>query len=62
MTKENVEEYVDLMIEFIFRTGIEPQLQAFKGKPCINRPKTDFLFEYNNKIKYLICRWIRQRV
>jgi E3 ubiquitin-protein ligase HECTD1 len=30
VTEENVEEYVDLMIDFVFKTGIEPQLQAFK--------------------------------
>ena len=33
---DNVEEYIDLMLDFCLHTGIRKQLESFKGKwlPC----------------------------
>lgn len=51
MTKENVEEYLDLMVEFIFKIGIEPQLQAFKGKIGLD---INFFFNFSFKLAFFL--------
>lgn len=40
VTMENAEEYVELMFDLCMHTGIQKQMEAFRGKQSCDRPTT----------------------
>ena len=43
VTLDNVEEYIDLVMDFCFNSGIRRQMDAFKGKPYVHIFAFDFI-------------------
>lgn len=44
ITMDNAEEYVELMFDFCMHTGIQKQMEAFRGKTTL----ADLLCEFNH--------------
>lgn len=48
ITMDNAEEYVDLMFDFCMHTGIQKQMEAFRGN--IKGPRIPFPFDISINI------------